>query len=70
VSDTNVETVIQEIDELAFAVFTAATLPSAAKIGRVIYVSDDSNGAVLAFADGTNWRCVTDRSIVSDGDKL
>jgi len=44
--------------------FTVATLPTATVQG-IIYVSDESGGAVLAFADGTNWRRVTDRAVVS-----
>jgi hypothetical protein len=69
VSGTDLETVVQEIDEFAFKSFSADALPSASKVGRVIFVTDDSDGAVLACADGTNWRRVTDRSIVSSGDK-
>lgn len=45
--------------------FIVATLPSASVAGRLIYVSDDSDGAVVAFSDGTNWRRMTDRNIVS-----
>jgi hypothetical protein len=46
--------------------FTVATLPSPTNIeGTIIYVSDETGGAVLAFSDGTNWRRVTDRVIVS-----
>lgn len=33
--------------------------------GGIIYVPDDTGGAVLAFSDGTNWRRVTDRAIIS-----
>lgn len=44
---------------------TAASLPSAAVPGQVIFVPDETGGAVLAFSDGTNWRRVTDRNIVS-----
>lgn len=33
--------------------------------GAIIYVSDETGGAVLAFSDGTNWRRSTDRTIVS-----
>jgi hypothetical protein len=33
--------------------------------GATIYVSNESGGAVLAFSDGTDWRRVTDRAIVS-----
>tara|TARA_R110002153_G_scaffold274298_2_gene448194 strand:+ start:13298 stop:13558 length:261 start_codon:yes stop_codon:yes gene_type:complete len=35
-------------------------------IGRgLVYISDEVGGAVPAFADGTNWRRVTDRAVVS-----
>lgn len=47
------------------ASYTVATLPSAAVPGTLIYVSNESGGAVPAFADGTNWRRVTDRAVVS-----
>lgn len=46
--------------------FTVGTLPSAATFARgLIYVSDETGGAVPAFSDGTNWRRVTDRAVVS-----
>jgi len=45
--------------------YTVATLPSASPAFQTIGVSDESGGAVLAFSDGTNWRRVTDRAIVS-----
>lgn len=46
--------------------YTVATLPSAATYARgLIYVSNEVGGAVLAFSDGTNWRRVTDRAVVS-----
>ncbi len=46
--------------------YTVATLPSAATYARcTIYVGDETGGAVLAFSDGTNWRRVTDRAVVS-----
>lgn len=47
------------------ASYTVAGLPSAATAGQMIYVSDETGGAVPAFSDGTNWRRVTDRAIVS-----
>ncbi len=49
------------------ASFGVNSLPSAAThgAGALIYVSDESGGAVLAFSDGTDWRRVTDRAIVS-----
>ncbi len=46
--------------------YTVAGLPSAATYANhLIYVSDETGGAVPAFSDGTNWRRVTDRTIVS-----
>jgi hypothetical protein len=45
--------------------YTVATLPSATNVGQIIYVSDETGGAVIAFSDGTNWRRVTDRAIVA-----
>lgn len=45
--------------------FTVADLPSATTPARLIYVSDEVGGAVVAFSDGTNWRRVTDRAIVA-----
>jgi hypothetical protein len=47
--------------------YTVATVPSAATAGAgaQIYVSNESGGAVTAFSDGTNWRRVTDRAIIS-----
>lgn len=45
--------------------YTVSTLPSASTAGLMIYVSNESGGAVPAFSDGTNWRRVTDRTVVS-----
>lgn len=39
----------------------AATLGA----GAIIYVSNESGGAVMAFSDGTNWKRVTDRATIS-----
>jgi hypothetical protein len=33
--------------------------------GATVHVSNETGGAVLAFSDGTNWRRVTDRAVVS-----
>lgn len=46
------------------AVFTKTTLPSAATEG-IIIVSNDVGGLTLAYSDGTNWRRVADRNIIS-----
>ena len=45
--------------------FLVASLPSSAQPGQMIYVSDETGGSVMAFSDGTNWRRITDRTIVS-----
>jgi hypothetical protein len=52
-------------DQLVLPSYTVATLPSAGVSAQVVYISNESGGAVLAFSDGTNWRRVTDRAIVS-----
>ncbi len=45
---------------------TLASLPDAADAGpgAIVFVSDESGGATLAFSDGANWRRVQDRAIV------
>lgn len=46
--------------------YTVSTLPAAATYPRgVVYVSNETGGATLAFSDGTNWRRVQDRNVVS-----
>ena len=50
---------------LQLAVYTVATLPTGSSQGALIHVSDESGGSVPAFFDGTNWRRLTDRQIVS-----
>lgn len=46
--------------------FTVSGVPSASdNPNGLIYVSNETGGAVLAFSDGTNWRRVTDRAIIS-----
>ena len=50
---------------VCIASYAVAGLPSAAQPGQLIHVSNESGGAVIAFSDGSNWRCVTDRAVVS-----
>jgi hypothetical protein len=52
-------------DQFVLPSFTTTTLPSASVAGAMIYVTNETGGAVPAFADGTNWRRVTDRTIVT-----
>lgn len=44
---------------------TALPSASGSGAGALIYVSNEAGGAVIAFSDGTNWRRVTDRAVVS-----
>ncbi len=74
-SDGNLGVLAQNIERFAgnmqrgpqpLTSYTVATLPDATKYRlTMIYVSNESGGAVPAFSDGTNWRRVTDRAIVS-----
>ena len=45
--------------------YTVATVPSAAQPGQMIFISNETGGAVMAFSDGTNWRRITDRAVIS-----
>ncbi len=46
--------------------YTVANLPNPAEFeASMIYVSNEVGGATLAFSDGTNWRRVQDRTVVS-----
>ena len=54
------------VNPLPLESYTVATVPTASLWdGSLIYVSDETGGAVPAFSDGTNWRRVTDRAVVS-----
>lgn len=51
---------------LVVASYAVAGVPDASLYPRgVIYVSNEAGGAVLAFSDGTDWRRVTDRAVIS-----
>jgi hypothetical protein len=52
-------------DQFVLPSYTTSTLPAASPAGAMIYVTNESGGPVPAFADGTNWRRVTDRAIVT-----
>jgi len=46
--------------------YTVSTVPVAANNKAcIIYVSNEAGGATIAFSDGSNWRRVQDRAIVS-----
>lgn len=47
-------------------IYVKAGLPAASAMqGAIVFVGDEAGGAVIAFSDGTNWRRLTDRAIVS-----
>jgi hypothetical protein len=51
---------------LNVTIYTVATVPTATdNEGQIIYVSDETGGATLAFSDGTDWRRVQDRVVIS-----
>jgi hypothetical protein len=52
-------------DSFILPSFTINTLPTADPAGQMLFVTDETGGSVPAFSDGTNWRRVTDRQIVS-----
>lgn len=46
--------------------FTVAGAPDAAgHAGKMIFVTNEIGGQVLAFSDGTSWRRVTDRAVIA-----
>jgi hypothetical protein len=52
-------------DTFVLPSYTVSTLPSTNPAGGMLFVTDETGGSVPAFSDGTNWRRVTDRAIVS-----
>lgn len=56
---------ILQPNQITFPSFTVDTVPPAVPAGQMIYVSDESGGAVIAFSDGTDWRRITDRSVIT-----
>ncbi len=45
--------------------YTVSTLPNPGVPGQMIYVSNDVGGPTMAFSDGSSWRRIQDRAIVS-----
>lgn len=61
-----IEDVTRHINGTANQIYTVATVPEAAKhTGFIIFVSDETGGATLVFSDGTDWRRVQDRAVIS-----
>ena len=52
--------------ELTLPQYTVAGVPTAsASTAQVIFVSNETGGATLAYSDGTNWRRLQDLAIIS-----
>lgn len=61
-----IERALNTSGPVMFPSYTVATVPDATDfLNHGIYVSNETGGAVLAFSDGTNWRRVTDRAVIS-----
>jgi len=55
-----------QLAPLLLKTYTVATVPSVSTYDDgIIMISDETGGTVPAFSDGTNWRRVTDRAIIS-----
>ncbi len=52
-------------DQVQLSSYTVATLPSASTAAGLIFVTDETGGAVPAFSDGLVWRRMTDRAVIS-----
>lgn len=51
--------------QFVLPLFTVSTLPSVNPAGQMLFVTDETGGAIPAFSDGTNWRRISDAAIVS-----
>jgi hypothetical protein len=56
---------IMETSGVTHDSFEVASLPNAGIPGQMIYISNESGGSTMAFSDGSNWRRITDRAVVS-----
>jgi hypothetical protein len=46
--------------------YTVAAMPDATVgAGQIVFITDESGGATIAFSDGTDWRRVADRAAIS-----
>jgi len=60
------ESIEVAINNLSAPSYTVATAPDPTiSESRMIYVSDETGGATIAFSDSLVWRRVQDRNIIS-----
>lgn len=45
--------------------YTVEKLPDPAQPGQMIYVTNEIGGPTMAFSDGSNWRRIQDRAVIS-----
>lgn len=58
--------ILRNSEPWPFPTFSATGLPDPVNFeGCGIYVRDEAGGPTIAFSDGTSWRRVTDRNVVS-----
>ena len=68
-----INSLFERVNEGPFLIrgYTVADAPDAAEwsdgidYSALVYISDETGGATLAFSDGTDWRRVQDRTIIS-----
>ena len=60
-----IQSIERAVNEPQIEEYIVAELPPASGRKRTVFVSNEAGGAVIAFNDGTHWRRVTDREIVS-----
>lgn len=65
--DSRLQEALEKLAPLKLPSYTVAGAPNAATAGAgaQIYVTNEVGGAVPAFSDGTNWRRVTDRTVIA-----
>ncbi len=52
-------------DRVRLTSYAVADVPDATTGIGIIFVSDETGGATIAFSDGTNWRRSTDLTVIS-----
>jgi hypothetical protein len=56
---------LPELPSYTVAQLGAAPMTAAGNPRCLVFVSDEAGGATVAFSDGTDWRRVQDRAVVS-----
>jgi hypothetical protein len=65
-SNSTINGTVRFSQPVLLPIYNIVELPDPeANEGGIVYVANESGGAVPAFSDGTNWRRVTDRAIIS-----